>query len=63
MPAEDHFGSAMGAGEPVRPAVRAYTLLTLARHVYLSTLFPERQPFTARLLELCEERLGGRAAS
>jgi len=45
------------AGEPARPGVRAYALLTLARHVYLSAQFPERQAFTATLLELCEERL------
>jgi aminoglycoside phosphotransferase (APT) family kinase protein len=44
-------------GEAARPAVRAYTTLTLARHVYLSTQFPERTPFTDRLLMLCEERL------
>lgn len=45
------------AGESVRPAIHAYTTLTLARHVYLSTQFPERQPFTDRLLALCEHRL------
>jgi len=45
------------AGERTRPAVRAYALLTLARHVYLSAQRVERQPFTAGLLELCEERL------
>jgi len=45
------------AGESVRPAVRTYATLTLARHVYLSTTFPERRPFTRALLELCEERL------
>ena len=48
------------AGEQTRPAVRAYKLLTLARHVHLSTLFPERRPFTGNLLELCEEYLGTR---
>ena len=47
------------AGEPARPAVRAYALLTLARHVYLSTQFADRRAFTATLLELCEHRLGG----
>jgi hypothetical protein len=36
--------------------VRAYALLTLARHVHLSAQRVERQPFTERLLELCEER-------
>jgi Phosphotransferase enzyme family len=48
------------AGEETRAAVRAYKLLTLARHVHLSTLFPERRPFTGNLLELCEEYLGTR---
>jgi aminoglycoside phosphotransferase (APT) family kinase protein len=43
--------------ESVRPAIHAYTTLTLARHVYLSTQFPERRPFTDRLLDLCEQRL------
>lgn len=53
---EDEFLrlSAGSSGE----AVRAYTTLTLARHVHISTLFPERRAFTGRLLELCEERLG-----
>ena len=46
------------AGEQCRGAVRVYAALTLARHVYLSTLFPERQPFTGRLLELAESRVG-----
>jgi hypothetical protein len=45
------------SGEACRPAVRAYAALTLSRHVYLSTRFPERRPFTAALLELCEQRL------
>jgi phosphotransferase family enzyme len=46
------------SGEAMRPGVRAYATLTLVRHVYLSTLKPERRPFTKRILELCEERLG-----
>jgi hypothetical protein len=45
-------------GPWTRPAVRAYTTLTLVRHVYLSTQFPERIPFTEALLDLCEQRLG-----
>lgn len=44
-------------GEACRPAVQAYTTLTLVRHIYLSTLFPERRPFTDRILDLCESRL------
>jgi len=46
------------AGEGARPGVQAYTTLTLARHIYLSTQFPERNSTTERLIDLCEERLG-----
>jgi thiamine kinase-like enzyme len=46
------------AGEVVRPAVRAYSLLTLARHIFLSTKFPERAYLTERILTLTEKRLG-----
>lgn len=52
---EEHFLEL--SGEAARPAVRAYADLTLARHIHLSTLFPERRAFTGDLLELCEERL------
>jgi len=52
---EDRFVAL--TGEQMRPAVRAYALLTLARHVSLSAQRVDRQSFTARLLELCEERL------
>jgi hypothetical protein len=45
------------SGEERRFSVEAYTLLTLVRHVYLSTQFPDRLPFTDRLLDLCESRL------
>src|SRR5262249_36940772 len=38
-------------------AVRAYATLTLVRHVYLSTIFPDRRRFTERLIDLCEKRL------
>jgi len=47
------------AGESARPSMRAYALLTLARHVYISTQFADRRAFTAALLELCEQRLDG----
>lgn len=49
------------SGPSIRPAVRAYATLTIARHVYLSTRFEERQSFTETLLELAEERLGAGA--
>jgi Ser/Thr protein kinase RdoA (MazF antagonist) len=35
-----------------------YTILSLARHVQISTLFPDRRGYTETLLALCEERLG-----
>ena len=43
-------------GEEIRPAVQSYATLTLVRHIYLSTQFPDRRPFTESLLELCEQR-------
>lgn len=46
------------AGEQLRNRVRAYATLTLARHIYISTLFADRRMFTEKLLELCEDRLG-----
>lgn len=46
------------AGKGMRLAVRAYGTLTLVRHIYLSTEFSERHPFTDSLIQLCEERLG-----
>jgi Ser/Thr protein kinase RdoA (MazF antagonist) len=45
------------SGEARRASLRAYATLTLARHVYLSTQFPEREDYTERLLEACERRL------
>ena len=50
------------SGEATRFAVRAYTTLTLVRHIYLSTQFPERATFTGKFVELCEERLAGTGA-
>ena len=46
------------SGEKVRAAVRAYTTLTLARHIFLSTRFPDRQHLTEEIMKLCERRLG-----
>jgi len=45
------------AGESTRPAIQAYTTLTLARHIYLSTKFARRRHTTPALLALCEQRL------
>ncbi len=44
------------AGETHRRAIEVYALLTLMRHIQLSTLLAERRPTTARLLALCEAR-------
>ena len=53
---EERFVELSGDGN--RAAVRAYTTLTLVRHIYLSTQFSERSPFTEKVLELSEELLG-----
>ena len=45
------------AGEEVRRRIRVYALLTLARHIYISTQFEERRPFTEAILSDCERRL------
>ena len=44
-------------GAASRQAVAVYTILTLVRHIHLSTHFPERHQWTGQLLELCEQRL------
>ena len=45
------------AGEQKRQSIRAYSTLTLVRHIHLSTLFEERRSYTGALLKICEERL------
>lgn len=45
------------AGTDVQRRVPVWAALTLARHVYLSTRFPERRHLTVPLLELTEQRL------
>ena len=52
---EEHFVEL--AGESVRDSIHAYTTLTLARHIFLSTRFPDRAHLTEALLKLCEQRL------
>lgn len=44
-------------GEKFHHSIDVYTTLTLVRHIYLSTQFLNRQPFTEAILELCEQRL------
>lgn len=46
------------AGEEHRSAIRAYTTLSLARHIYIATQLADRHPFAGTILELCEQRLG-----
>jgi hypothetical protein len=45
------------AGEPLRRRILIYSALTLARQIYISTLFDSRAPFTESILALCEGRL------
>ncbi len=46
------------AGKKFQTNVEVYTILTLVRHIHISTLFPNRRPFTQRVLALCEQCLG-----
>lgn len=52
---EDEFIKLVG--EEKRQALRIFSILTLVRHIYLSTQFPERQSFTADLLNYCHTYL------
>jgi aminoglycoside phosphotransferase (APT) family kinase protein len=45
------------AGSATRRAVGAYTMLALARHIYLSVARPGRSATAEAVLELCEQRL------
>lgn len=45
-------------GVELRSRIRAYQTLTVARHLYLCTLKPERTSGFPLLLDWCEERLG-----
>jgi Phosphotransferase enzyme family len=44
------------SGEHRRNAVEGYALLTLARHIYISSLFADRASATEKILCACEER-------
>jgi thiamine kinase-like enzyme len=52
---QERFGT--HAGFSALEAARVYALLTLARHVYLSTQIPHRHSLTIPLLDLCEDRI------
>ncbi|MEZ4703288.1 MAG: aminoglycoside phosphotransferase family protein [Rhodothermales bacterium] len=56
----DAFQAAFLARSPraSKHAVACYTTLALARHIHISTRFPERRRYTHTLLALCEARLG-----
>jgi aminoglycoside phosphotransferase (APT) family kinase protein len=50
------------SGPAVASSIDAYTTLTLVRHIWLSTQFPDRRGSTEALLELCEDRLAAAAS-
>ncbi|MCA9245545.1 MAG: aminoglycoside phosphotransferase family protein [Planctomycetales bacterium] len=47
------------AGVGLKHAIEVYTLLTVARHIYISTQFDDRRHATESLLELVEQSLAG----
>ncbi len=54
-------GYQRGGGTWDEAAVDAYTTMTLARHLYLSSVIPNRSHATERLFDECERRLAQRA--
>lgn len=40
-----------------KKSIETYLTLTLARHIFISTLFPDRREFTPELIEYTEQRL------
>lgn len=46
------------SGQDLTASIDAYTTLTVARHIAISTLFPERHHLTETLIDICEHRLG-----
>jgi len=47
----------LSGGATSGEAIQTYKLLTVARHIYVSTLFPERKAATSLLLEYCEREM------
>lgn len=45
------------SGEAIRPRVRAYTTLSLARHVSIGSQIAGREPWIESILKMCEHRL------
>jgi Ser/Thr protein kinase RdoA (MazF antagonist) len=48
------------AGENILSRAKIYSTLTLVRHIYLSSLFPDRRHLTPALIELSSQQLGVR---
>lgn len=48
---------ALSEGRVAAESIQIYKYLTLARHIYISTLFPERCHAATQLLDYCEQRL------
>lgn len=44
-------------GSHIRKSIDIYKTLTLARHIQISSLFPDRRLFTEAILTCCEQRL------
>lgn len=51
------------AGRDLEQSIDIYTTLTLARHIAISTFFPERHHLTEVLVSMVEERLGKRSVT
>ncbi len=47
----------LGTADALRREIELYTVLTLVRHIHISTRIPARQPYTESILSLCERRL------
>ena len=50
-------GFHQAGGDAPADAIAVFKTLSLARHIYISTVFESRRRFTGALLSLCEQRL------
>ncbi len=59
LPFETAFVDTYAAltGSHIRESIDIYKTLTLARHIQISSLFPDRRLFTEAILTCCEQRL------
>lgn len=46
-----------GTADELQAAIALYTVLTLVRHIHISSRIPERRPYTEAILALCEARM------